>query len=402
MPDVEIISEPITEWLEPPRLLVEWSSRWEEFQSALPYALARSPKRLAGEAPVGMFPYRGMLTCWVLECLLLIAIIVLPARFASLQVPVASVRPQWDVIYYSGDELPRTQDRGGAQAGKTGRAGGRQAHHRTQTIRVARGDKPAEKIADAPKLKLQHSDSAVANLLAFKPVPGPPPAEGLRSSLVAPALPATSPVPPSPELQSSSRAANNLTTNVIPPAPEVSQASKRNSPTLNADNRPASAQCLARQDAHRRPARAHRRRPRSTGRPARPGQFPRAPDSGRRGDCATGFRARARHLLTIEGDAPRPRSRRASAVAGHPRSQQLGKLRYRRLAPQARTAAANCIGRRLASPGPASEHSQRKSCRLQPALTDAALMETVRQEVARVNRARRSSARPKLCLLHPV
>ena len=233
MPDIEVISEPITQWLEPPRLLVDWSSRWEEFQSALPYAIARSPKRLAGEAPIGMFPYRGMLACWALECLLLIAIIVLPARFASLQIPIAPSRPQWDVIYYSGDELPRTQDRGGAQSGKSGRAGGRQAHHRIQTIRVARGDKPAEKIADAPKIKLPHSDSAVANLLAFKPVPGPPPAEGLRSALAAPTLPAMSPVPPAPELQSAGRAANRLSASVIPPAPEVSQASKRTSPTLN-------------------------------------------------------------------------------------------------------------------------------------------------------------------------
>jgi hypothetical protein len=83
-----------------------------------------------------------MLACWLLECLLLIAIIVLPERFASLEIPLPPAHPQWDVIYYSGDELPQTQDRGGAEAGKSGRAGGQQAHHRTQTIRVARGDKP--------------------------------------------------------------------------------------------------------------------------------------------------------------------------------------------------------------------------------------------------------------------
>src|SRR5271167_2385915 len=127
---------------------------------------------------------------------------------------------QWEVIYYSGDELPQTQDRGGAEAGKSGRAGGQQAHHRTQTIRVARGDKPAEKVVDAPKVNLPHSDAAVANLLAFKPLPGPPPAEGLRSSLIAPTLPATVAVPPSPELSASaSRTPGALTTDVIPPAP---------------------------------------------------------------------------------------------------------------------------------------------------------------------------------------
>ncbi len=225
---------PEDQWPDPPRLLVEWSSPWQEFKTAIRPALARSPKHLAGEAPVGMFPYRGMLFCWLIECLLLIAIIVLPERFASLQLPAPPTRPQWDVIYYSGDELPQTQDRGGAEAGKSGRAGGQQAHHRTQVIRVARGDRPSEKVVDAPKLHLPHSDSAVANLLAFKTNPGPPPAEGLRSSLHALTLPAMSVVPPSPEFNSTtSRTASTLTTDVIPPAPDVSRASTRASPNLN-------------------------------------------------------------------------------------------------------------------------------------------------------------------------
>jgi hypothetical protein len=235
MSEVVDIPEVATQWPEPPRLLVEWSSPWEEFKSALRPALARSPKALTGEAPIGIFPYRGMLACWLLECLLLIAIIVIPEHFVSLEIPLGPNHPQEDVIYYSGDELPQTQDRGGAESGKSGRAGGQQAHHRTQTIRVARGDKPSEKVVDAPKLNLPHSDSAVANLLAFKPNPGPPPAEGLRSSLTAPALPAMSAVPPSPELNSSARRnSSSLTTDIIPPAPEVSHSSTRSSPSLSA------------------------------------------------------------------------------------------------------------------------------------------------------------------------
>jgi hypothetical protein len=219
---------PNDRWPEPPRLLVEWSSRWEEFKSAFGPALTRSPKALAGEAPIGIFPYRGMLASWLLECLLLIALIVLPGRFESLQMPAAPNRLHWDVIYYSGDELPQTQDRGGAQSGKSGRAGGEQAHHRTQAIRVARGDRPSEKVVDAPKVNLPHSDSEVANLLAFKSNPGPPPAEGLRSTLTAPTLPAMSVVPPSPELNSSTRhTTNSLTTNVIPPTPELNSSSSR-------------------------------------------------------------------------------------------------------------------------------------------------------------------------------
>jgi hypothetical protein len=234
MPEVATIPEVDTQWPEPPRLLVEWSSPWQEFKSAFGPALTRPPKALAGEAPIGMFPYRGMLICWLLECLLLVALIELPERFESLEIPPPPTRPQWDVIYYSGDELPQTQDRGGAEAGKSGRAGGQQAHHRTQTIRVARGDTPTEKVVDAPKVNLPHSDSAVANLLAFKPIPGPPPAEGLRSTLIAPSLPESA-VQPSPELNAStSRAQSALTPNVIPPAPEVSSASKRTSPNLNA------------------------------------------------------------------------------------------------------------------------------------------------------------------------
>src|SRR6202158_5576027 len=250
MPEVATIPEsnmidrrPEDQWPEPPRLLVEWSSPWEEFKSALHPALTRPPKALAGEAPIGMFPYRGMLASWLLELLLLIALIVLPEHFATLQVATLPTRPQWDVIYYSGDELPQTQDRGGAQAGRSGRAGGQQAHHRTQTIRVARGDEPSEKVVAAPKKNLPHPDPAVANLLAFKPNPGPPPAEGLRSSLTAPALPAMtmtmSAVPPSPELNSSSSKTTRQTpsiptTNIIPPAPEVSRSSTRTSPTLSA------------------------------------------------------------------------------------------------------------------------------------------------------------------------
>ncbi|MGA7684160.1 MAG: hypothetical protein WCA58_04035 [Terriglobales bacterium] len=238
MIEVETIPEnapSASQWPEAPRLLVEWSSPWEEFKSAFRPALTRAPIALAGEAPVGIFPYRGMLVSWALECLLLIAIIVLPEHIASLQPFVPPPRPKWDVIYYSGDELPQTADRGGAQAGKSGRAGGQQAHHRTQTIKVARGDKPGETIVDAPKVNLPHSDSAVANLLAFKPIPGPPPAEGMQARLAAPALSNAlanvAPVPPAPDLSkdasSASRKQASLAASVVAPAPDVVHDTRR-------------------------------------------------------------------------------------------------------------------------------------------------------------------------------
>ena len=78
MPEVETIPEPITQWPEPPQLLVEWSSRWDEFKSAFGPAFTRAPKRLAGEAPVGMFPVRGILIAWVLECLLFASAVFCP------------------------------------------------------------------------------------------------------------------------------------------------------------------------------------------------------------------------------------------------------------------------------------------------------------------------------------
>ena len=50
-----------------------------------------------------------------------------------------------EVIYYSGDELPHTEDLGGAAIRRQGRAGGKEVHHRTQTIHVARGTSLAAK-----------------------------------------------------------------------------------------------------------------------------------------------------------------------------------------------------------------------------------------------------------------
>jgi len=235
MSTAETIPQSVDQWPEPPRLLVEWSSPWAEFKSAIRPALSKPPKQLAGEAPIGMFPYRGMLATWMLEVLLLILVIVVPARLAMLQPYTPPPIRKWDVIYYTGNELPRTEDKGGAPAGKSGRAGGQEAHHRTQTIRVARGSTPTEKVVDAPKLNLPHSDSSVANLLAFKPLPGPPPAEGLRSRLTAPALPAPSVVPPTPQLNSATaRKSESLTANVIAPTPELSHTNTRAVPALSA------------------------------------------------------------------------------------------------------------------------------------------------------------------------
>ena len=117
-------------------------------------------------------------------------------------------KPKYDIIYYTGNELPKTEDVGGAEAGRSGRAGGREAYHPTQTIRVARGTTVRETVADAPKLNLPVSNSAVANLLALKALPGPAPAEGMRSSLRAPTLTQMA-VAPAPQVPDQLRAAPN-------------------------------------------------------------------------------------------------------------------------------------------------------------------------------------------------
>ena len=205
-----------------PKLLVEWSSPWEEFKTSIRPALGRSEPRLAGEAPFGLIPLRVMASSWLLEAFLIFVVIVLPVKLAQLRPYVAPRLQSHDVIYYSGDELPRTEDLGGAQAGVSGRAGGQEAHHRTQTIKIARGGSLVARVVDAPNLKLPASRDAVANLLAIKPDPGPPPAEGLRSKRSAPNLSATVVAPPPNVTRDYTR--NGISLNgVIAPAPSVSR-----------------------------------------------------------------------------------------------------------------------------------------------------------------------------------
>ncbi len=204
------------------KLLIEWSSPWEEFRSSIGPAFKRSPRRLAGEARTEIFPYRGMLLSLCLEVLILAAVIIIPAKIASMSPYEAPKQAKYEVIYYSADELPRTEDAGGAQTGRSGKAGGREAFHHTQTIRVARGGSLQDKVVDVPNLKLPVSSTAVANLLAYKPIPGPPPAEGLKSSLRAPGAPQTQVVAPAPSVeQQATRSAPVFNSTVVAPSPSA-------------------------------------------------------------------------------------------------------------------------------------------------------------------------------------
>ncbi len=205
-----------------PTFLIEWPSPWDEFRTAIGPAMGKSPRRLAGEARVGLFPWWGILLSWAVELFLLVAVIVVPAKLASMRPYEPLPKPKYDIIYYPGNELPRTEDVGGAEAGRSGRSGGREAHHPTQTIRVARGSTLRETVADAPKLDLPKSNSAVANLLALKALPSPAPAEGMRSSLRAPALPQMA-VAPAPQVPDQLRAAPQLNVGAVPPSAAVPQ-----------------------------------------------------------------------------------------------------------------------------------------------------------------------------------
>jgi len=203
-----------------PKLLVEWSPRWEEFVTSIGPAFARSRPRLAGEAPHGVFSYRGMLAALLLESFLLFVVMVVPRQILRLRpYAIPKLIPN-EVIYYSGDELPRTEDLGGAQTGRTGRAGGREAHHRTQTIHVARGASLTARVVDAPALKLPATAGSVANLLALKSNPGPLPVEGV-------------PAAPTNITRDQSRRGITLDS-VVRPAPSITSETSRATPSLNA------------------------------------------------------------------------------------------------------------------------------------------------------------------------
>jgi TonB family protein len=215
-----------------PKLLVKWSSPWEEFVGSIRPALTRSEARLAGEAPFGLVPLRIMLPSYVLEAFLILSAIFIKVKIDELRPYVAPAISSHDVIYYSGDELPRTEDLGGAEAGRTGEAGGEEAHHHTQTIKVSRGGSLAPKVVDAPNVKLPSSRDAVANLLAIRPDPGPPPAEGLRSTRSAPNLTATL-VAPSPDVIRDYTRNGIRLDPVVAPAPSVTRDRPLTSPSLN-------------------------------------------------------------------------------------------------------------------------------------------------------------------------
>lgn len=243
--------------VEPPDFLIEWEPRWKAFAGALGPAMQRSPRHLQGECRAGLLPASGMVVAWVMEFALLLVIITLPGTLQYMQTFTPPVHPKYEVIYFSGESLPQTTDTGGAQAGHTGRSGGRTAMNKQQVIKVARGDSLTQQVVDVPKIKLPPSKDAVANLIAIAAAkPGPPPTEGLEKLSKPKLLLPPDAVPPEvkvardklqklPDLSAEAvappvddvsrdklRAAPNLAAQVVPPSPDIERSKLLRTPAL--------------------------------------------------------------------------------------------------------------------------------------------------------------------------
>jgi hypothetical protein len=203
-----------------PQFLVEWSSPWREFLSAIGPAFRRSPPRLRFETRAGLFPGRGLVVALLLEAAAVAAAIAHPydrIRLIVLQDP----RPSHDVIYFSPNQLPRTRDLGGARSGDAGKSGGASMRSRKQVIRVARDTSVRERVLDAPQLNLPKSESLPANLLAYKAEVGPAPAAALSMRRRVEQLPIAV-APPVAEIRNRERRPTQLANAaVVPPRAEL-------------------------------------------------------------------------------------------------------------------------------------------------------------------------------------
>ncbi|HTM42651.1 MAG TPA: hypothetical protein VL177_17165 [Terriglobales bacterium] len=229
---------------EAPKFLIEWEPRWKAFATALSPAMQRSPRHLQGECRAGMFPASGMVVAWVLEIALLLVVITLPNTLQFMQTFTPPVHPKYEVIYFSGDYLPQTTDTGGAQAGHTGKSGGRTAMNKQQVIKVARGDSLTQQVVDVPKLKLPPSRDAVANLIAIAAAkPGPPPTEGLQMAKPKLTLPEDA-IPPEVKVARDklSKLPDISAQAVAPPVDDISRDQLRAGPNMAAQVVPPSVQ----------------------------------------------------------------------------------------------------------------------------------------------------------------
>ncbi|HXE89942.1 MAG TPA: hypothetical protein VNK82_03165 [Terriglobales bacterium] len=263
-----------------PALLVEWEEGWGNFFSCVAPALKLSAPRLANECdhlpltPRGLVgalavlaaslafatllawrmapaPQRQHIALLPLEPLIYAPPVVAQPRARALtprelararerqaRQPTPNSReaskpepnkpeepPQVQVVLQPSPNLPRMEDVGGAEAGRSGRSGGREAFHPTQVIRISRGPRLVERVADAPKLNLPKRNDAVANLVAVAAAPPPPlpmaaVARGTRLGISMPEPRVVAPAP-NPRRSVASLNVPQTPTVVVPPPPDI-------------------------------------------------------------------------------------------------------------------------------------------------------------------------------------
>lgn len=217
--------------IEGPNLLVEWEPRWLGFVRSVKPALARSRPRLVAECDSGMAPGRSTVASFLFHGA---AAFFITAVFTNAFTLPAYVHvdpyehvegSDYHVIYYRGQELPQMTDAGGAQAGLSGKAGGRELYNATQTIRISRGNKLVSTVVDAPSLKLPRINDKVANLLSLPSGPvAAPPMSALQSLMPAANLaPNITPVAAAPTVAHDRLNTPQINTSVVQPAPNVSR-----------------------------------------------------------------------------------------------------------------------------------------------------------------------------------
>lgn len=263
-----------------PALLVNWEGAWSYFAAGVGPALKPSAKRLAGECDHLPLTGRGLLgavaaltaalafatlLAWRMApaaerqhvaLLPLESIIYSPpilaqprgrvltprelaeARARQARQPKPNPRevrkpepkkpeppPEVQVVLQPSPDLPRMEDVGGAEAGRSGRSGGREAFHPTQVIRISRGPRLVERVADAPKLNLPQRNDAVANLVAVAAAPPPPlpMAAAARGTKLGVSMPEPRVVAPAPVPRRSAASLNvpQMPTIVVPPPPDI-------------------------------------------------------------------------------------------------------------------------------------------------------------------------------------
>lgn len=149
-----------------PELFIQWEPRWATFKSNLRPALTRATTRLAIECSR---PRYGSFCASLVGHIAIVAFSFTLWTSGLINTDVGHIRPPdfSHVIYYRTPELPELLDRGGAEQGRQGKSGGHELYHPTQTIHIARGPEPVDRVVDAPKLKLPRTNEPVANLLAL-------------------------------------------------------------------------------------------------------------------------------------------------------------------------------------------------------------------------------------------